>query len=275
MAIIPTDTRLKVEIEIEDRWVEQDVRGYLGISSIGAKCPRSLWYSFRMCSKSKITPRLKRLFDRGHREEAAITQDLASIGIIHHSDQKEVEFCSGHGKGHCDGIVERVPDAPKTPHLVEYKTHNDKSFKDLKKRGFKASKPIHYDQMICYMDLLGLKRGLYIAVNKNDDARHYERISENPKRAEALFTRAMRIILSEIPPPKVGGADWFECKWCNHYYVCQMRDKPAITCRTCSASAVWDHGKWVCDRYDIELALGQQEIACKRYDLMAGLLSNR
>ena len=134
MAKLPTDTRLKVEQQIEDEWVIQEPRPYLGISGIGAKCARALWYGFRLCSQQKISQRMHRLYQRGHREEPIIQASLRKIGIYHHSAQKEVIDGNGHIKGHIDDILENIPDAPKTQHLGEYKKHNDKSFKDLKNK---------------------------------------------------------------------------------------------------------------------------------------------
>lgn len=271
MAILPIDTRLKIEKEIEDGLIIQDFRPYLGISSIGKACPRCLWYDFRCCSAKKITQRLHRLFQKGHREEIIIQTDLQKIGIFHHSDQKEVICGNGHIKGHIDDLLDGIPDAPKTTHLGEYKTHNDKSFKDLKKRGLKVSKPVHYAQMICYMHLLNLTRGLYIAVNKNDDARYYERISENKEKAKEFIHRGLDIISTEIPPERIGNSTWFECKWCDHYELCHFAGIPLKNCRTCQYCDICNDGKWRCSGFKIELSFEQQKLGCKRYALLKTL----
>lgn len=272
MAKLPIDTRLKVEHQIEDGLIKQDLRPYLGISRIGAKCARALWYGFRLCSQSAITPRVNRLFQRGHREEEIIQADLRKIGIWHHDDQKEVIAGNGHIKGHIDDLLDFIPDAPKTTHLGEYKTHNDKSFKDLKNKGVKLSKPVHYAQMICYMKLLKLKRGLYIAVNKNDDARYYERISANDKKADELIQRGIDIISTEISPERIGESTWFECKWCGHYEICHFGELPLKNCRTCEYCDIHDEGKWRCSSYKIELAFSQQLLGCSKHRYMKGLI---
>jgi len=271
MAQLPIDTRLKTEQAIEDGLIVQDFRPYLGISGIGEKCPRSLFYGFRMCSVKTITQRVARLFQRGHQEEPIIQADLRRIGIWHHDDQKEVVTGHGHIKGHIDDLLDFVPDAPKTTHLGEYKTHNDKSFKALKKQGMLKSKPTHYAQMICYMDELELKRGLYIAVNKNDDERYYERVSANPEKAKELIQRGVDIIGSEVPPTKMASSTWFECKWCDHYEVCHFGAIPLKNCRTCQNGDIHDHGIWACGRHDINLSFEQQKLGCKYYDLLGTL----
>ena len=273
MALLPIDTRLKVEQKIEDGLITQDFRPYLGISGIGDKCNRKLWYGFRLCAKIKITKRVQRLFMRGHYEEPIIQSDLRKAGIVCHvtqDNQPEVVCGNGHIKGHFDDILTNVPDAPKTPHLGEYKTHNDKSFKDLKKRGLKLSKPIHLAQMICYMHLYKLKRGLYVAVNKNDDTRHYERIAANPDQANELIQKGESIIRTEIPPNRIGNSTWYECKWCNYYQICHFGEIPLKNCRTCKFCDIHDEGKWKCSGLKIELSFEQQQLGCYRHKYMEG-----
>ena len=276
MAKLPVDTRLKVAIEIEDGFVEQKFRPYLGISGIGHSCMRKLWYGFRLCDKPKITPRQDRLFNRGHREEPIIQSDLRRVGITCHVDQynqPEVVTGYGHIKGHVDDILTGVPDAPKTKHLGEYKTHNDKSFKDLKRKGVKASKPMHYAQMVCYMDLLGLTRGLYIGVNKNDDERYYERISSDPDKAKELFEKGMKVISTKAPPERIGNSTWYECKWCDYYMLCHFQGTPLKNCRTCKQITIKKEGKWFCLAHGLYLSFEQQKQGCGKHEYLEGLKS--
>lgn len=268
MAKLPIDTRLKIQKAIEDGFIIQKPRPYLGLSGIGEKCGRKLWYGFRMCSVSKITQRQHRLFQRGHKEEPIIQADLRKVGIWHHDDQLEIVTGHGHIKGHIDDLLDYVLDAPKTTHLGEYKTHNDKSFKDLKKRGMKTSKPMHHAQMICYMKELKLKRGLYIAVNKNDDERYYERISSDDAKAKEFIQRGVDIIASENLPMRIGNSTWFECKWCNHYELCHFGNAPLKNCRTCQAGDIHDHGVWGCSLHKINLTFEQQLSGCDEYNIL-------
>lgn len=274
MAQLPIDTRLKVEQVIEDGMVEQDFRPYLGMSSLADSCARKQWYGFRLCAKKKVTPRVNRLFGRGHNEEPIIQNDLKKAGIICLVDPKnQPEFVDGHGhiKGHPDDKLLNIPDAPKTPHLGEYKTHNDKSFKLLLKKGMRVSKPVHYGQMVIYMHKWKLKRGLYVGVNKNDDDRYYERISENPELAEELLKKGLDIISTEIPPQKIGNSTWYECKWCDYYDICQFGEPPLKTCRTCKYCDIHDEGKWKCSGHGIWLSFGQQQLGCEKHFYMKGL----
>lgn len=276
MAQLPIDTRLKIEQAIEDGYIVQKPRKYLGLSSIGEPCARKLWYGFRLCGVEKITQRQARLFQRGHDEEPKIQRDLRRAGVICHvtqDNQPEVTACERHMMGHMDDILSNVPDAPKTDHLGEYKTHNDKSFKALKKNGMAKSKPMHEAQMITYMHLSKLKRGLYVATNKNDDERYYERISEQPERAKELISKGTDIIMTEVPPAKIGGSTWYACKppWCPYYEICHFGALPLKNCRTCNYADLHNAGVWRCSGHKIELAFAQQQIGCKRYSMLPGL----
>ena len=46
-----------------------------------------------------------------------------------------VQSCGGHFRGHMDGAAIGLPEAPDTWHVLEFKTHNAKSFADLQKNG--------------------------------------------------------------------------------------------------------------------------------------------
>lgn len=271
MVELPVDTRLKTQQMIEDASVKPEVRGYLGISSIADPCMRKLWYGFRFCKFEEITPRQKRLFSRGHREEPIIVSDLNKIGIIHHSDQQEVVYGNGHIKGHCDGRLLNVPDAPKTEHLSEFKTANDKSFKEIKKLGIIASKPVYHGQALCYMHLLDLKRCLFVVVNKNDDDRYYERIHADQERAQGLLDRGVEIITSEAPPERRFKSTWYACKWCTYYKICHFGESVLENCRTCISGDVCDNGIWECSEYNIRLTLQQQLLRCNRYEKLFSL----
>lgn len=270
MAKLPTDQRLEVEKLIEDKEIVGDLRPYLGLSSIADECSRKLWYGFRLCANEVITPRQKRLFSRGHNEEPIIIEDLVAIGIRVHSDQAQVIYGHGHIKGHCDGMADNVPDAPKTTHLLEFKTANDKNFAKFKKDGLEKTNPVYYGQIICYMYLLKLKRTLYVIVNKNTDERLYFRIEENTAKAKEILERGVDIISSEVPPPKPSGftASWFQCKWCKFYDICHYDGAIDKTCRSCESADVCEDGKWECSKLDIELSFDQQLLACKKYSLL-------
>lgn len=57
-------------------------RHHLGASVLGHSCDRYLWYTFRWVKIPSHSARIKRLFRRGHREEARIIEMLRSTGLV-------------------------------------------------------------------------------------------------------------------------------------------------------------------------------------------------
>jgi hypothetical protein len=254
-------------------------RGHLGASQIGKKCERDLWYSFRWAShkptgsnKSSFDGRMLRLFETGQLEEARMVENLRSVGCeVHEVDSKtgkQFWYSShgGHFSGSLDGAAVGVPGAEKTWHLCEFKTHNAKSFTELKRAGVQNSKPQHLAQMVMYMGWSGLTRALYLAVNKDTDELYAERIPEDPARFQILCAKALRVISAVEPCEK--NVPESECKWCDHRLVCEGGALPAVHCRTCAHARPDTDGsgaRWVCTRDNMELTKMVQERGCDNH----------
>lgn len=90
-----------------------------------------------------------------------------------------------HHSGHGDGRARNIPDynlwdlLADEWVLLEFKTHNDRSFNELANSSVYASKYAHYVQVQCYMHKFGLRLCLYMAVNKNNDELYAEYIPIN------------------------------------------------------------------------------------------------
>jgi len=260
-------------------------RGYLGASIIGHHCSRYLWYCFRQCCRQDISGRVYRLFATGNLEEARFTEDLIAIGCeVHEADpqgeQFEVSALGGHFSGHMDGAILGVPEAPKTWHVGEYKTHNAKSFATLKKDGVEASKPQHYAQMQIYMHLSGMKRALYLARNKDTDALYSERIKYDAEYATTLLVRAEQIITTTTPPDRMTDRpDYYECKWCDAHAVCWGDASSALpirslSCRQCCHATPEINGlaRWTCEKHKRDLSIEDQDNPCTFHLVLPGLI---
>jgi hypothetical protein len=249
--------------KIEDYWKQrgsnETPRGYLGASAIGKECARSLWYEFRKCSKPEFSGRLYRLFDRGHKEEFRFVEELKGIGCeVHEFDadgnQFEVIACDGHFKGHTDGAALGVPESPKTWHLLEMKTSSASQFKKIEKEGCEKAKPQHFAQMQVYMHLTGLKRALYMVVNKDTDHLYTERLRYDSKRAQSYIDKAQSIIKASTPPERISQkADSFACRFCDAKALCHGTSDtavnvPELNCRNCAHSTPIADGKWKCEQ---------------------------
>jgi hypothetical protein len=271
--------------------LDRGERDYLGASVIGDECWRALWYAYRWaykCDPEDVSPRVLRLFDTGHREEQRIIEELRAGGVYVLGEQTEFRALGGHLRGHIDGIASGLPEAPKEPHIIEIKTHNDKSFKAMLKDGLKKSKPMHYAQLLIYMHHLQYKRGMYIAVNKNDESIYVERIghgrAEIAQDAKNLLDKAEQIIDATTAPPKLHedpdkpGA--YVCGWCPAKGVCHDKQFARRNCRTCiSGSAVTDHyyknATWHCDRWDTDLNDEMQRRGCADHRYLPSLVPGK
>ena len=232
-------------------------RPHLGCSTLGHPCDRWLWLSFRWAVQPTFPGRILRLFRRGQMEEATIVSDLRAIGIDIRGtgkDQMRVDF-GAHVSGSVDGVIESgVPDAPKTRHVAEFKTHSRKSFDDLEKKGVKESKPEHWTQMQLYMHGLKIDRAIYVAVCKDDDRLYTERVRYDAEAAQKAVERGQRIALSDrMPPPISTDPSWYQCKFCAAHEFCHSTlTTKHVNCRTCSHSTAKPDSTWRCERHQAD-----------------------
>ena len=139
-------------------------RPHLGASQIGKSCERALWYDFRWATSARFPGRILRLFETGQLEEARLVRNLRRTGAtVLEVDpatgrQWRVEAHGGHFGGSLDAVALGLLEAPKTWHVVEFKTHSAKSFRELVAKGVAEAKPQHWAQMQIYMHLTGITR---------------------------------------------------------------------------------------------------------------------
>jgi hypothetical protein len=233
---------------------EYPFRAHLGASLIGRPCSRALWYGFRWASKIKFIPRILRLFNRGHLEEARFVALLRQAQItVEPTDQDgkqyRVKGVDGHFGSALDSLLLGVPEYPTEWMVGEYKTHGEKSFLKLQAEGVKESKPEHYAQCQACMERTGTKKTLYLAVNKNTDDLYAEILHYNDAHARMLVhERAPSIIYADSVPSRIPMASPgnFVCKYCDHSKICFGKVAPVLNCRTCRFSSPGPEGTWRC-----------------------------
>lgn len=235
------------------RGVDAPFRNHMGASSIGKECAREIWYSFRWAKAPEFEGRILRLFNRGHLEEARFIAMLLTIGCaVYQQDAEGNQFrisgAGGHFGGSGDGIGYGIPDLdPNTPCLLEFKTHNDKSFRDLVANGVRESKFEHFVQIQVYMRKMGLAVALYGAVNKNDDSLYWELVPLDPEFADQFVDRGEQLPFIETAPARISESPgWYKCKWCDFRKICHQGAMPDQNCRTCTFSKVETNGTWSC-----------------------------
>lgn len=278
-AVSPTIAAIEAAVEAaEVRDFDHVIRG----SSIGHPCERHLWYRFRWAHHPEaFDGRKLRLFHTGHAEEARMIAWLRLTGADVQAvdpetgEQWEVVALDGHFKGHLDGIVTGIVEAPVTPHLLECKTHNEKSFAQLKRHGVAIAKTEHVAQMQVYMHLRGLTRAFYLAKHKDSDELYAERVRYDAAQAGALMAKAQRIRDAEKTPARVSDDPaYFLCQafGCPSYPICHGTDFALRNCRTCLHARPINNGQWYCDRHERELPIEDQRAGCPNHLYLPSLV---
>lgn len=248
-------------------------RVHLGASVLGRECRRALWYAFRWCAEETTDGRVLRLFRRGRLEEDQFVRDLRAAGVtVHDRDERGQQFqfsdVGGHAGGSMDAAAIGFVEAPKRWHVVEMKTHGTKSFALLVKDGVEKSKPEHWAQMQLYMHWTGMERAYYLAVNKDTDELHGERIHYDKAAAERLVEKAHAIITAPEPLERLSEKPEFHvCKWCNARAVCHEGRIPRPSCRTCvhATPELDGDARWSCAFHKRDLTIDQQRAGCPEH----------
>lgn len=282
------------------RGTDDGFRGHLGASQLGDECGRALWYTFRWATKNQHSGQVLRLFNRGHLEEGRFIAMLLMVGVqVAQQDEKgkqfRINFASGHGGGSGDGFGLGIPDLdPNTWSGLEFKTHNDKSFKELAGENFRewfryqtgeSKKPVpftgkgvrdakteHYVQMQTYMRKFGVPCCLYGAVNKNTDDVYLEIVLLDSAFADQVLDRGERVIWLHDAPKRINeSVGYFGCKWCDHQPVCKLGSPPHRNCRTCAYSEPRatdaQDAQWFCKMHERPIPRDAQVVGCDQYSV--------
>lgn len=257
-------------------------RSHLGASQIGKECERALWLGWRWTYTRKFQARIRRLFNRGHQEEARFLALLDMIGVQFYQpedgSQERISDHAGHFGSALDGVLWDVPDCPGEWVLGEFKTHNTKSFCELVVKGVQVSKPEHYAQIQTCMARRGIFKCLYIAVNKNDDDIFCQVVEYDERNASSYLLRGRNIIVARAAPKRISeDPSHFKCTICDCKQRChfpeQSKDALPINCRTCKHSfAEVEYGTWRCELRDVVLDKVDQLAGCGLHDPMPALI---
>jgi hypothetical protein len=178
--------------------------------------------------------------------------------------QWRIKDVNGHFGGSLDGLADadfdvevetvttgRVSIPAGEEFLLEFKTHNTKSFVNLINVGVREAKPEHWAQMQIYMHKRQLKHALYMAVNKNDDDLYLEIVAVDPAEGPKLLEKASEIINAPKPPPRIGNnPSWYDCKFCPRLKICHYAEPMEKNCRTCQFAKPVENGQWQCTKWN-------------------------
>jgi len=255
----------------------------VSMSQVIHPCDRALFYAFRWAAEPEpATGQRQRIFETGNVYERRLLDMLRMIGCdvfeIDETTGKQfrVELAGGHLRGKMDAVATGIPEAPETPHVVELKSANDKSFKAIVKGPIRETKPEHHAQIQLYMHAESLRRGLYLVVNKNTDEIHAERVEYDPALCLAIIARVERIVALDAPParlhddPTKKGA--IECMFCPARAVCHEGAFARTNCRTCLEAQVSDGPRWICGMSSRTLRYEEQQAGCSAHRFIPALV---
>ena len=281
----PTLAAADKAMEAAQRWRP---RPYLGMSGIGRECERQIFYEYRWALPVKHNAHtLKRFADGDAAEIVAIKRLRMAEGVtlLAVDPKTGYQFAMNdfgdHYKGHADGLIIGLLQAPKTMHVFECKA-SEKYGKlvELKRKfGEKAAlkewNATYFAQAQMYCHYLECDRHYLVCIDAGSRDWVSIRTEYNKQYAEQLVKKAERIIFAQNPPERVSEDPCFYlCRWCAYSELCHEGSRKFnMNCRTCLHSTPLREGGWHCAKHDQMLDYDMQFTGCNHHLLIPSLLN--
>lgn len=267
-----------VDRAIEKKARQDKVRPYLGMSAVGHPCDRRHWYSFRWAASETFDAAALKRFEDGHYQEDVQAKRLRLVeGItlltIDPETGRQFGYSDhgGHFKGHADGVITGLLQAPVNPEIWEHKATDEKKQDKLEKlkidlgekSALKAWDATYYAQAQLYMHYSGLKRHYLTCSSPGGRKTVSCRTEYDRAEAERMIARAERIVSADYPLTRMSeDPSFYMCRWCGFNSVCHGGQFSKRNCRTCLHSSPVDLG-WHCGRFDHHLTIEDQREGCQ------------
>lgn len=214
----------------------QPQRGYLGASMIGEPCERKAWYYYHKPELRQPLNDVGHLaVNCGHRSEDVMAHYLRMVDgvelITQQENGEQMGFSDFDGKfkGHIDGVIRGILQAPKTVHIWEHKDTSVKKFSEFQslkqKHGEKQTlinwNIVYYGQAQICMHYFGYTRH-YMTVSQQG-VRDFDscRTEYDKDYATGLIAKAERVLTLESPPVRISNkADYYLCRFCDYKEKC-------------------------------------------------------
>lgn len=192
---------------------------------LGGECDRASWYKNKGHGNKVFDARMFRYFQSNKEIKRRVISFLDACDIKVWDQSKKISFSNFKATTIIDGLCLGVKEARTKNHLLFIRPMQEKAFNDIAKSGLSRKDMIKAN---VDMRLLGLDRCLFIAVNRNNEELHVERLKSNNQFADAQILKADRITSLETPPARIGSGkpSWFQCKMCEHKDHCFEEIKP-------------------------------------------------
>lgn len=289
--VAPDPTLAAMQAAVEARAATDPPRRYLGMSAVGQSCERRLWYSFRWAVREQFdAPTLWR-FEDGFRCEDVMANRLrlvpgVTLRTIDPGTGRQFGFgdLGGHFKGHADGLVTGLLQAPKALHVWEAKAVNETKLAKLgklkaevgEKQALAKWDPVYHAQAVLYMAYAEAPRHYLTASSPGARDMVGVRTNTDLDEARRLRAKAERVITAPAPLPKIStDPAWYECKWCPAHAICHGGKLPAVNCRTCvHATPEMDgDGRWSCAFHKRDLTTDEQRAGCPSHRFIPALVT--
>jgi hypothetical protein len=206
---------------------EENIRRYLGASSIGSACARKIQYDWMV---DPVHPTQTRdIFRRGHLLEELSRQHFVRAGFkLAPAEKLAFSTAGGLFRGHADGILTAGPELPGAGYacLWEHKALGDKGWRRLERHGIEKAYPQYLAQVLIYMAYLDVTEhpAIFTAMNANTCERLHLLVPFNAVQAQAWSDRAITIIeatrAGELLPRAYDDPQGWRCKMCGHRERC-------------------------------------------------------
>lgn len=283
LQVDPTLEAMKVAMQ-EEAGAELP-RAYLGMSGIANECMRQSWYQWRWWSEVEFDADTLARFADGHYSEDLTASRLRKVDGIslttHTPEGKQIGFSDygGHFRGHMDGLILGLHQAPKTKHVWEHKCVNETKFKKLnqlkesegEKNALEKWDAVYYGQAVLYMEYSELDRHYLTVATAGSREITSARTEKNKEHAQHLIAKAGEIICAEQPPARAfKDASFYKCKWCAFSDNCHYNKPPQKTCRSCRYCTPIDEGKWYCDKWGAAVPTVEDQLkGCEAWTSLA------
>lgn len=205
----------------------KEPRDYLGASLIGNPCERQIWYAYHHYPAEPFKAETLWNFEDGHRTEDLIAARLRLVpGIeLYTHDEEGNQFgfqaLGGKFRGHTDGVIVGLYQAPKTPHIWENKASGQKKFNEFQaikadvgeKHALRKWNENYFIQAQLYMHYLECDRHYLTVALAGGREIDSCRTEYQPDVAENAINKADRILQHRAPPERLSNRpDYYYCK---------------------------------------------------------------
>ncbi len=196
-------------------------RNYLGASIIGHHCCRFIWLEYNNQDDTILDAKTNRIFSIGKMYEDVVANEINLLvkNKVIKDIKYQIEYQNDIIKGTADAVM-TFNDNKKI--LIEIKTMNDASFKNLIKSNIFSAMQIYFNQCQAYMGLSKIPNCLVLVVNKNTSQYYHERLIFNKQVFHGLIEKAKFVINRKSAPfgHTIGTNKYFRCNMCKYVDDC-------------------------------------------------------